>query len=93
MVFVAGELDAATGPELATLASAFSTLKLSVDFDLAGVTFIDVAGWASVRAAIDVLAASDSRARIANPSRAVRHLTAVFARSRAPRTGAQPTSI
>lgn len=82
-VSVCGEIDAASRPELLSLAETLSEWGGDVDFDLRGVVFIDTAGWASVRAAADAAKASGRRARIINPSPTVRHLTDVIARSHA----------
>ena len=50
IVSLSGEIDAAARSELLSLAELLSKLGGSIDFDLTEVSFIDAAGWASVRA-------------------------------------------
>lgn len=85
IVSLSGEIDAAARSELLSLAALLSEFGGGVDFDLGGVSFIDTAGWASVRAASEVAQASGGSARIINPSSTVRHVTDVVARSHARR--------
>jgi anti-anti-sigma factor len=84
-VSLAGELDASAGVALRSFASLLATSPSRVDFDLSGVQFIDTAGWASVCAARAALEAAGVKGRIVSPSRSVRHLTDVMARTHGPR--------
>ena len=89
IVSLSGEIDAAARSELLSLAELLSKLGGSIDFDLTEVSFIDAAGWASVRAGSDAASASGSSTRIINPSPTVSHPTDVIARSHARRGASQ----
>jgi anti-anti-sigma factor len=54
VVSVRGELDMATGPQLAEFVRSLDPRGADVAFDLSGVRFVDCAGIASVRAAGDM---------------------------------------
>jgi anti-anti-sigma regulatory factor len=83
IVALSGEVDAASRPELISLAESLSKFEGDIDFDLSGVRFIDSAGWAGVQAASGAARTAGRSARIINPSPPVRHLTDAIARSHA----------
>lgn len=81
VVRLAGEIDVSSRSGLTSLVEMLSTCEEDVDLDLRGVTFIDSAGWASVRRAAASLNSFSRTARIVNPSPSVRHLTEAVALS------------
>lgn len=94
IVSLSGEIDAASRPELLSLAELLSKRTGDIDFDLSAVRFIDAAGWAGVLAASVAAKASGRSARIINPSPAVRRLTDAIAcnHARRPAPGAVPVA-
>jgi anti-anti-sigma factor len=71
-VIVAGELDLASGGELAHVAeSVASAGPEHVDIDLSRVTFVDMAGWRAVQAARQQIEAVGGTSRISATSSAV----------------------
>ena len=75
-VYLCGELDAATGPELDVVASALAEAKIAaVDFDLSQVTFVDRAGWTCLTAAVATIEAGGAVARLRRVHPSVRRLT------------------
>jgi anti-anti-sigma factor len=74
-VYLCGELDAATGPELDVVAGAFAAARIAaVDFDLSQVTFVDRAGWTRLTAALSTIEASGAVARLRHVHPSVRRL-------------------
>jgi anti-anti-sigma factor len=74
-VYLSGELDAATGPELELVASALGDARIAaVDFDLGEVTFVDTAGWTCLTAAMCTIEASGAVPRLRNVRPSVRRL-------------------
>jgi anti-anti-sigma factor len=74
-VYLSGELDAATGPELEIVASALADARIAaVDFDLSEVTFVDTAGWTCLTAAMCTIEASGAVPRLRNVHPSVRRL-------------------
>jgi ABC-type transporter Mla MlaB component len=77
VVYLSGDIDLSARPQLQSIAEVLAFQEGDVDFDLAGVAFIDTAGWAAVQEA-----ARATPGRLLNPSAPVRHLTATMARTR-----------
>jgi anti-anti-sigma factor len=76
VVALGGELDAGSKDSLLSLARSLSAQgDDAVDFDLAGVTFIDNGGWSAVCRAAVTLRVGGAASRIVNPSPVVRRLT------------------
>jgi anti-anti-sigma factor len=74
-VFLQGEVDAAANSQLCLVADLLSTDGDPVDFHLAGVSFMDKAGWAAICSASDKARRAGLEARVVNPSQAVLRLT------------------
>jgi anti-anti-sigma factor len=78
-VYLSGELDAATGPELEVVASALADARIAaVDFDLSEVTFVDTAGWTCLTAAMCTIEASGAVPRLRNVHPSVHRLMDVL---------------
>ncbi|MHB1928436.1 MAG: STAS domain-containing protein [Acidimicrobiales bacterium] len=78
-VVVAGELDLGTGSELVDVAAVLASYRVPVvELDLAGVSFIDTAGWRAVERSLDVLAEVGSVAAVVRRSARVDHLLGVL---------------
>ena len=79
VVDISGELDAGSKDSLLCVTRGLRAQgDDAVDFDLAGVTFIDNGGWSALCRAAVSLRVAGVAARIINPSPAVRRLTEVI---------------
>jgi anti-anti-sigma factor len=74
-VYLSGEIDRATGPDLELVASALADARIAaVDFDLGEVTFVDTAGWTCLTAAMCTIEAGGAVPRLRNVRPSVRRL-------------------
>lgn len=74
-VYLSGEFDLARQEEMVTLASAFGGPEVSdLTIDLTNVTFIDSAGYETIRRAAATIRAGGAQVRLVNASQPVRRL-------------------
>ena len=74
-VVVGGELDLWSGRELRDVAAALASCRPPiVEVDLAGVSFVDTAGWQALGSSLDLLVESGSVAAVVRRSPAVDRL-------------------
>jgi anti-anti-sigma regulatory factor len=71
----AGGIDATANSRLCLVAEFLNSHDDPVDFDLAGVTFMDKAGWAAICSASGMARRAGVNARVVNPSPSVMRLT------------------